>query len=157
MKVSIIWMLFAVCCQAAAVFADPCPFCTEEIIEDQQVFESAYFHVLVDYRPRVEGHLLVVPKRHVAMAHELTEQEWQELSAVINKIVQVFKDFLDIGQYMILEKNGPKAFQEIPHVHFHLLPVRSQKWREIFDVAPRQLEREELLQEVAAYRNAFLN
>lgn len=135
--------------------AKPCAFCRQEIIEKQAVFQSNYFSVLVDYAPRVKGHLLVIPQRHLAKAHELSKEEWAELSFIISKAVEVFSEILHTDQYIILEKNGPQAFQDVPHVHFHLFPVTTQTWAEIFDIVPKQLSREELEEEVALFRLYF--
>ena len=142
---------------STSAFGNDCPLCDEKIIKQQTVFETEYYVVLVDYMPRMKGHLLVVPKRHVFKAHELTGQEWQDLSVVIPKVVAVFKDFLGTDQYMILEKNGPQAYQEIPHVHFHLLPFHSEKWMDVFNIKPKKLTTDELQAEVAAFRAYFLN
>lgn len=154
MKTSIFWALLFISF-STSVFGSDCPFCNERIVTEQSAFETEYFHVLVDYMPRVKGHLLVVPKRHVFKAHELTSHEWQELSVVIPKVVAVFNEFLGTDQYMILEKNGPQAYQEIPHVHFHLIPFHSEKWENVFGIKPRQLPKDELKEEVTAFRNHF--
>jgi|GEM_PF-2506086 len=135
--------------------ANLCAFCKEETIENQAVFQSEYFNVLIDYEPRVRGHLLVIPKRHLAKAHELSKAEWAELSTIIPKAVEVFSQVLHTDQYIILEKNGPRAFQNVPHVHFHLFPVTSQTWAEIFDIVPQQLSKEELEKEVTLFRSFF--
>ncbi len=135
--------------------AKPCAFCKQEIIENQSVFQSEYFHVLVDYAPRVRGHLLVVPKRHLVKANELSKEEWAELSTVIPKAVEIFSEVLHTDQYIILEKNGPRAFQDVPHVHFHLFPVTSQTWAEIFHILPQRLSKEDLGEEVALFRSYF--
>ncbi|MDB2613805.1 HIT family protein [Chlamydiales bacterium] len=119
------------------------PFCNFEIIENQSVFKTEYFNVLIDYEPNVRGHLLVIPKRHIVKAHELSKKEWEDLSNVIPKIVNVFSKFLHTDQYIILEKNGPQAFQTVPHVHFHLIPVHNQTWSEIFNIKPQRLNPEE--------------
>jgi len=58
-------------------------------------------------------------------------------------------------QYIILGKNGRRAFQDVPHVHFHLFPVTSQTLSEIFDIVPKQLNREELEEEVSLFRSYF--
>lgn len=132
-----------------------CPFCDPQIIADQKVFESDTLYVLADYMPRVKGHLLIIPKRHVVRAEEMKDQEWKELGLTIQAVVKVFKESLGTDQYIILEKNGPKAFQEIPHVHFHLLPVVNETWKEIFFIAPRKLDPEELQQEVLFFIKYF--
>jgi diadenosine tetraphosphate (Ap4A) HIT family hydrolase len=133
-----------------------CPFCDPEVIETQVAFESESLRIFVDYAPRVKGHLLIVPKRHVVKAHDLSKQEWEEVALLIPQIVKIFKKYLNTDQYMILEKNGPKAYQHVPHVHFHLLPIQSQSWREIFDKVPPILPEEECKYEVSTFRNYFL-
>lgn len=133
---------------------DACVFCRQETLENQSVFQSNYFNVLVDYAPRMKGHLLVVPKRHLAKAHELSTEEWAELSFVIPKIVECFSTVLHTDQYLLVEKNGVQAFQSVPHVHFHVLPVTTQTWAEIFKL-PEQLSREDLEKEVASFRLYF--
>lgn len=119
------------------------------------MFENETLYILVDYMPRVNGHLLIIPKRHVARADELSEQEWKEIGILLPKVVEVFKEYLGTDQYIFLEKNGPKAFQEIPHVHFHLFPIIDQKWREIFDIIPRKLDRDEVQREVDIFKKYF--
>ncbi len=58
-------------------------------------------------------------------------------------------------QYIVLEKNGPLAFQDVPHVHFHLLPITTQTWSEIVDIIPKQLSKEALEEEIASFRLYF--
>ena len=107
---------------STSAFGNDCPLCDEKIIKQQTVFETEYYVVLVDYMPRMKGHLLVVPKRHVFKAHELTGQEWQDLSVVIPKVVAVFKDFLGTDQYMILEKMVPRLTKKFPTSIFIFCP-----------------------------------
>lgn len=136
-------------------YAKTCTFCRPEIIEEQWVLKGKYFNVVLDYEPRVRGHLLVISKRHVSKAHELCKEEWEELNVIIPRVVRVFSEFLHTDEYIILEKNGPKAFQQVPHVHFHLFPVTTQSWSEIFDIVPKQLSREVLEEEIALFRSYF--
>jgi histidine triad (HIT) family protein len=148
-------LILIICCFYATAFGAICPFCNERVIENQSVFETENFRVLIDYKPRVKGHLLAIPKRHVEKAHELNEDEWRELSLIFPAVFKVFEEFLKTDQYMVLEKNGPQAYQEIPHVHFHLIPVHGQHWKEIFDIPLRQLSPEELKREADLFRAYF--
>jgi histidine triad (HIT) family protein len=147
--------LFCFILFAAALHAKPCAFCNSEIVKNQSVLETEYFNILLDYEPRVPGHLLVIPKRHLAKAQELSREEWSELSDIIPKAAKVFSEFLNTDDYIILEKNGRHAFQQVLHVHFHLYPVHSEKWSEIFDIVPEQLSREDLASQVDLFRNYF--
>lgn len=101
------------------------------------------------------GHLLVISKRHLAKAHELSKKEWSEFSEIIPKIVQVFSKFLDTENYIILEKNGKAAFQDVPHVHFHLFPVHKESWSEIFDIIPERVSSRDLKQQVDLFKRYF--
>lgn len=136
------------------LFAQDCPFCKREI-EKQEILETDSLRILVDYAPRVRGHLLIIPKRHVVKAHELSKEEWQEMGLLIPKIVRVFEKALNTNQYIILEKNGRNAFQTVPHVHFHLFPIHSQRWQDIFGVNPRILSEEEIQSEIEFFKFYF--
>ncbi len=137
---------------ASQANAKPCVFCNPEIVRDQSILESEHFSVVLDCEPRVPGHLLVIPKKHSAKAHELSRDEWAELSDIIPKIAKIFSEFLGTDDYIILEKNGRNAFQQVPHVHFHLFPVHSEAWSDIFDIVPSRLSREQLEQQLVLFR-----
>jgi diadenosine tetraphosphate (Ap4A) HIT family hydrolase len=138
-----------------AIFATPCAFCNKDVIENQVVFEGDFLRVLVDYAPRVKGHLLIILKRHVVKAHEVSAKEWEELARIIPRVVRIFERVLNTNQYIILEKNGPRAYQSVPHVHFHILPIQSQSWNEIFNIEPHILSEEDLQNEINDFRNYF--
>jgi len=145
-------------------FAGACPFCNPGVISDQKVYENNLFYVLVDYAPVTEGHFLVIPKRHVVKAHELSQEEWQGLSNTIPKVVTIFQKALNTDQYIMLEKNGRFAGQMVPHVHFHLIPIPSEKLSEkikeslfakMYDRPQPKLNNEELQNTVNKYRKFF--
>jgi diadenosine tetraphosphate (Ap4A) HIT family hydrolase len=148
-------LLLSISLVATYVNAEICVFCIPEIIENQKVLESQYFHVLLDHKPRVPGHLIIIPKRHIVKAHELSQGEWSEMAEIIPKITNVFSEFLDTDDYIILEKNGHNAFQQVPHVHFHLFPIHSEAWSDIFDNVPDQLHQEDFEQQIVLFKGYF--
>jgi diadenosine tetraphosphate (Ap4A) HIT family hydrolase len=158
--------IVAIVCLSQSVYAayTPCPFCTPRIIETQGVFETKHLRVLIDFAPVVKGHLLVIPKRHISKAHEMTKEEWTELSEVIPKVVKVFQKKFNADQYLIIEKNGPLSGQTVPHVHFHVIPIPSEEMSEvakialftkIFNITPSKMKTEEINQEVKTLRDSF--
>ena len=106
-----------------------CAFCEGDVIKNQVVYSGTDYQVLVDYAPIVEGHLLIVPKSHVATADELNPESGKELLETIKKVKKVFKSTLETDDYIILQKNGKAAGQSVPHVHFHMIPIKSTGWR----------------------------
>ncbi len=136
-------------------FAKSCVFCRQDVLENESVFVGKYFTVLMDIEPRAAGHMLAVSNRHIMKADELTAEEWSELGTIIPKVVEAFHLGLNTDQYVLLEKNGPRAFQDVPHVHFHLVPVQNQAWEEIFNICPKRLSIEEFRKEICFFRGFF--
>jgi diadenosine tetraphosphate (Ap4A) HIT family hydrolase len=95
-----------------------CPFCCHDAIEPQLVFETAQFLLVADRYPLRAGHLLLVPREHLACYGELTEALVPELSRLKGQVA----DFLSASY-------GPPTFfehgvagQTIPHAHLHAVP-----------------------------------
>ena len=95
-----------------------CPFCdvTESVIENR--FALAVF----DTYPVSPGHLLIVPKRHIAEYFELSTEEKHDMWS----LVDLGKDFLNAqhspGGYNIGINCGNVAGQTVMHAHIHLIP-----------------------------------
>jgi diadenosine tetraphosphate (Ap4A) HIT family hydrolase len=102
------------------VAPDPCPFCSATA--DRVAFEGPLVRALWDAFPVSPGHLLVVPKRHVATWFDATEEE----RTAILKALDDAKALID-GQrgpdgYNIGINVGRAAGQTVFHLHVHLIP-----------------------------------
>jgi len=88
----------------------------------EKVFETEHEIAFLDIMPVSSGHTLVVPKREVARLEELTEEEAISLMRTLHRVaIAVSKSQSGIDYNLILN-NGPSAGQEVPHVHFHIIP-----------------------------------
>ena len=86
----------------------------------------------------------------------MSVEEWQELGVIVPKLAKLFRDVLGTDDYMILEKNGRKAFQSVFHVHFHLLPVhKKMDWISMFIKTPKVLTEQELQEKATAFKAYF--
>ena len=99
-----------------------CPFCDLQILQTQNVYRGEFASVLLTHKPAVEGHLLIIPNRHMEMFDELTSEELQEIATLVQKVHRMYQTLYRTSDYLILQKNGALAGQSVPHVHFHLLP-----------------------------------
>lgn len=95
-----------------------CPFCHPDGI----MFENDLAYAIPDKYPVNPGHLLIIPKRHVADFFLTTETEKVALLSLLDKA----KHYLD-GKHAPAGYNvginvGEVAGQTIPHVHLHLIP-----------------------------------
>lgn len=95
-----------------------CPFCSPL----KPVLESKLALAIFDQYPVSEGHLLIIPRRHVKNYFDLTHSEKKE----IDQLIQAGKEMLDRrfkpDGYNIGINNGEAAGQTIFHVHIHLIP-----------------------------------
>ncbi|KAJ2889498.1 Adenosine 5'-monophosphoramidase [Coemansia aciculifera] len=107
---------------ASKLVAD-CLFC--KIIRGEipsvKLLETATTFAFLDIGPLSEGHALVVPKFHAEKMHQLPDEFLADSMPVAKKIATA----LGVDNYNILQNNGRLAHQEVPHVHFHVIPKPS--------------------------------
>lgn len=72
----------------------------------------------------MEGHTLVVPRRHVETLLDLTHDEESALMHLVARTARAVVAAFDPDGVLIQQKNGVAADQTVPHVHFHVIPRR---------------------------------
>jgi diadenosine tetraphosphate (Ap4A) HIT family hydrolase len=95
-----------------------CPFCKT----GDTVLKNNLAYVRYDKYPVSQGHLLIIPFRHVSDYFELDNDE----KSALYRLLDEGKELL-IGEYQPDGFNvginiGETAGQTIPHVHIHLIP-----------------------------------
>ena len=110
---------------------DPgCLFCrivagevpAERLHDDDEVIAFA------DINPQAPTHVLVIPRRHIADAHSLTDAD-APLLARLFAVTRSLADAAGLGSgYRIVTNIGPDAGQSVFHLHFHLLGGRPMRW-----------------------------
>jgi histidine triad (HIT) family protein len=110
---------------------DPeCLFCrivAGEIPSDR-VYEDDDVVAFRDIAPRAPTHVLVVPRRHVADAHGLTEEDGPLLSALFGAVRRVADDAGLARGYRVVTNVGPESGQTVFHLHVHVLGGRPMSW-----------------------------
>lgn len=81
-----------------------------------------------DINPGAPTHVLVIPKRHVASAHELTSSDAEELADMFDVMKRVAEQEGVADGYRIVTNVGPTAGQSVFHLHFHVIGGRSLSW-----------------------------
>lgn len=87
-----------------------------------KVYEDAHVFAFLDIGPLAEGHTLVVPKRDVARLEQLTPEEAGAVGRALPVIARAVLAATGAPAYNVLQNNGEAAGQEVPHVHFHIIP-----------------------------------
>lgn len=101
-----------------------CPFCNIDETRTRIIKEGKYVLVVLSNPRLVDGHLLVIPKRHVEKLSQLNKKEKEELIDIViefqEKILVKFASGCDIRQHC---RPFMKQSQlKVDHLHFHLLP-----------------------------------
>jgi diadenosine tetraphosphate (Ap4A) HIT family hydrolase len=101
-----------------------CPFCYDNI-KDRIVAEQNSVVAIQDNYPVTDGHLLIVPKRHIEDYFSMNDTERKDIDVLIMKL----KDHMTEKDHSVTGFNigtniGESAGQTIFHAHIHLIPRR---------------------------------
>jgi histidine triad (HIT) family protein len=100
-----------------------CIFCKiiEKNTDSEVIYEDDWFLAFLDENPIIEGHSLLITKRHNKTIWDLNNIENQKLGVAMKQVSdKLGKKF---GQNInIVNTSGEYASQSIPHIHFHLIP-----------------------------------
>jgi histidine triad (HIT) family protein len=109
-------------------YADGCLFCkfVKKEIEPAIVYEDEHVIAFLDINPAgiLEGHTLVLPKKHAKDIFEVEEKELCEIIKAVKKISAAVKEISGAEGINIIQNNGKAAGQAMEHIHFHIIPRR---------------------------------
>ncbi|MGC4013871.1 MAG: HIT family protein [Luteolibacter sp.] len=87
------------------------------------IFEDSLVTAFLDISPVNGGHVLVVPRRHVASLTDLTSAEIECIARTAQQVAAALKSTLPECEGVSLSMaDGEAAGQEVPHAHLHVIP-----------------------------------
>jgi diadenosine tetraphosphate (Ap4A) HIT family hydrolase len=96
-----------------------CLFCE---LSKNAVKENELAYFIYDKFPKIKGHSLIIPKRHIETVFGMTEKEWAAAGELINIAKsEIEKDNQPLG-YNVVANCGKIAGQQVMHAHIHLIP-----------------------------------
>lgn len=140
---------------------DYCAFCNQEVLESQKIYENEWVMALLSYKPVNEGHILVIPKRHVERYEMLLEEEILQINRVIKKVHEISQKQGNGSGYVLLQKNGREVGQTVPHVHVHFVPQKidstpiAMHYKFLINLLSNPMSRQEVREMAAAYSEQF--
>ena len=106
---------------------DGCAFCSAGVRADAVARLGTVFAV-PDARPVSDGHMLVVPLRHVADYFELTAEELRDAHELLTRLRRQALDAdASVTGFNVGVNCGVSAGQQVMHVHIHLIPRRGDQ------------------------------
>lgn len=103
---------------------DDCIFCkiaNGEIPADK-IYENDCFFSIPDANQKIEGHSLVIPKKHFKTTLDIPDSLGQELLDCIKSTAVKVVEQEKAEGFNIVNNNLESAGQVVMHAHFHILP-----------------------------------
>ena len=104
-----------------------CLFCNmgEGKMQVDKLYEDDLVFSIRDIHPRAPVHIMVIPKRHIASALDLTDEHGALLGRLFAAATEVAREEgLDERGYRLAFNVGENAGMTIPHLHLHMLGGR---------------------------------
>ena len=115
-----------------------CVFCklASGEIPCEKIYENLNFFSIFDANPKIEGHALVISKKHFETCLDLPVLLGNDLVDCIKKTSLKILEKTNSEGFNVLSNNKEVAGQEINHLHFHIICRKAGDG--VFDIIPRK-------------------
>ena len=115
---------------------EECVFC--KIIRGElpsyKIFENEYVLAFLDIGKDMDGHTIVIPKKHVVNILDCDEETFGHVMNGVKIISNNYVDHCGYSGVNLLNASGVSAQQSVPHFHIHIIPRKeddgSNAWPE---------------------------
>jgi len=97
-----------------------CVFC--DMREKYIVHEENGVVLTVPLYAYIDGHLNIIPQRHIRSAKELTSKEWETVRKLSYLSKKMIREIHGIKGIQFIQKEGADAQSTVEHLHFHVVP-----------------------------------
>ncbi|MCK6208680.1 HIT family protein [Bacillus infantis] len=84
------------------------------------VWEDDYVCCFLDHDPFNEGHILILPRKHVRYFDELDENTATSIMKAAKLLSKIIKELFNPDGITICQNGG--SFDELTHFHMHVVP-----------------------------------
>ncbi|MFZ1250473.1 MAG: HIT family protein [Candidatus Microsaccharimonas sp.] len=97
-----------------------CVFC--DLKEDYILYEENGVVLTITLFAYIDGHMMIIPRRHVRSVKELTPEEWEIMRKFMYIAKKLIREVHGIKGMQIVQKDGADAQSTVEHLHFHAIP-----------------------------------
>lgn len=104
---------------------DPdCIFCRilADEIPSARVYEDEHAIAFMDLFPLAPGHTLLIPRDHHERLTDLPDETMAALGRVLPRLARAVMAATKAEGFNVFQTNGEVSGQDVPHVHFHVIP-----------------------------------
>lgn len=101
-----------------------CDFCDQAGPENDRVFESAHWYVIIKSDQSYLGQAIIVARRHIPSLPDVSVVEWSDLKMVMDRYETTVTGTFGATMFnwTCLMNDAYKADSPQPHVHWHVWP-----------------------------------
>jgi histidine triad (HIT) family protein len=92
------------------------------------VYEDDLCLAFNDVAPKAPTHVLVIPKKAIESVDEIADEDKELIGHLYTVIRDLARTLGLAGGYRVVVNCGEDGGQSVPHLHYHLLGVRSMSW-----------------------------
>ena len=93
-------------------------------IPSKKVYEDELIYVFEDIAPAAPIHYLLIPKKHISGASEITAENSSVVAHIFEVIAKLAKDLNLKNGFRVVTNCGPDAGQTVFHLHYRLIAGR---------------------------------
>ncbi|EDK72447.1 histidine triad (HIT) protein [candidate division TM7 genomosp. GTL1] len=97
-----------------------CVFC--DLRDKYIIYEKNGVALTIILFAYIDGHLMIIPRRHVVSPKELTSLEWETIRKFMYIAKKIIKQVHGIKGVQFVQKDGLDAQSTVGHVHYHGIP-----------------------------------
>jgi len=107
---------------------EECVFCkmSNGEIPTEKISENRNFFSVLDINQKIEGHALVISKKHFKNVLEMPSSLGNELLDCIKSTSEKLTEKYHSSGFNLINNNSESAGQVIHHIHFHILPRKEK-------------------------------
>jgi histidine triad (HIT) family protein len=90
------------------------------------VYEDGETLAFLDIAPNAPGHTLVIPKKPYVNIFDIDDETLCAVIRTVRKVAPAVRDAVGAKGVHINSNHGEAAGQEVPHLHFHIIPRHSR-------------------------------
>ncbi|MBP3519895.1 MAG: HIT family protein [Oscillospiraceae bacterium] len=112
-------------------------------VPGRKVFEDEHTLAFLDIAGDVDGHILVIPKRHVKNILDCDGETLTQVMRTVKRVADHLTKNCGYDGVNLLNASGESAGQSVPHLHIHIVPRKAgdgiDAWPK-FEGAKREIE-----------------
>jgi len=97
-----------------------CVFC--DLKDKYVIYEENGVVLTIVLFAYIDGHCMIIPRRHVRSVKELTPAEWETMRKFMYIAKKMIREIYGIKGMQIIQKDGADAQSTVEHLHFHCMP-----------------------------------